>query len=614
MAEGFTSLSVVNWKKLRSSLHAGAVVGVMAWLSIAAQSAKAVISLDAGPDGQGEVINILLGADTFYNNGYFGQNSVVSNVEAGAIWNGHESLTQVDTYISDPSITGTQLGSFDYHATAVGMAIAGQGQLFYYQAGMAPLATLWSGSIATQFNSDGTFNDTTQSFIYAYEQSMQVGRPVTINFGGFTITENRTADVINSSWGFADPGGDAFEAVALDALAMRNSVTVVVAAGNSGPGPNTVGAPASAYNNIAVAALAVDNTPNPYTTVSTFSSRGPNDFVIPAAPGSNAAPTVIPGVRPVVDIAAPGEDLVLAYYGGLTGSNTNGVLTGGVDTTGGANDFYLTSAAGTSFAAPLVAGGAALLADYAHVNFGSDGLDPRVIKAVLLNSADKTPGWNNGQAVNGQGVIETTQALDWAVGAGRMNLTRAYQQFSAGTTDLPNMAGGHVHSIGWALGQVLQGTPTDYVIDDTMSAGQSFTATLTWYVHRTLTDAPDPNDDTVSDDRFDNLFLEIWKADGSGDPTKEIASSDTLYDNLQHLSFTLPEDGQYMIEVVWAGQQYDYTTEGPGPISEDFGLAWSNVEVPEPSAIAIITCVAAFCLLGGRFRRFSCSNALLRIP
>lgn len=595
------------------TLRRGAVACIMAWLGLCIQSAKAVISLDAGPNGEGVIINTLLGADTFYDNGYYGQNSVVANIEAGAIWNGHESLTQVSTYISDPTITGTQLGQFDYHATAVGMAIGGQGQFYYYQAGIAPLVNLWSGSIATQFNTDGSFNDTQQSFIYAYEQAMQVGRPVTYNFGnGVTFTVNRTADVVNSSWGFQDPGGDAFEAVAIDALAMANNVTVVVAAGNSGPASNTVGAPASAYNNIAVASLAADTTANPYTTVSTFSSRGPNDFVIPAPPGSNAAPTVIPGVRPAIDIAAPGEDLVLAFYGGLTGSNTNGILTGGVDVTGGANDYYLTDASGTSFAAPLVAGGAALLADYAHVNFGSDGLDPRVIKAVLMNSADKTPGWNNGQYLNSNGVIVTDQALDWAVGTGRMNLTRAYTQFSGGTTDLPNFAGGHVQAIGWALGQVAQGTPTNYIIDTPLTAGETFTATLDWYVHRTLTDAADPNDDTVSDDRFDNLFLEIWKADSNGDPTTEVAESDTLYDNVQHLSFSLPDDGQYLIEVVWAGQQYDYTDEGPGPITEEYGLAWSDLPVPEPTGMTAIICVAAFCLRRARSRRASCSNALPR--
>src|SRR5207237_1161234 len=154
----------------------------------------------------------------------------------------------------------------------------------------------------------------------------------------------------------------------------------------SGPDSNTVGAPASGYNKIAVASLAADTTANPYTQPSTFSSRGPNDFFNPVTGRTTH------GVRPVVDIAAPGEALALAYYGGATGSNT-----GGVDQSNGANNFYLIDASGTSFAAPIVAGGAALLADVAHVNFDAHGTDGRVIKAVLLNSADKTPGWDNGQ-------------------------------------------------------------------------------------------------------------------------------------------------------------------------------------------------------------------------
>ena len=54
---------------------------------------------------------------------------------------------------------------------------------------------------------------------------------------------------------------------------------------------------------------------------------------------------MIHNIRPAVDIVAPGEELALAYYGGATG--TNG---GGVDDTGGANNYYLTNAAGTSFA------------------------------------------------------------------------------------------------------------------------------------------------------------------------------------------------------------------------------------------------------------------------
>ena len=37
-----------------------------------------------------------------------------------------------------------------------------------------------------------------------------------------------------------------------------------------------------------------------------------------------------------------------------------------------------------------------------------------MIKAVLMNSADKLAGWDNGQAFNaGLGYVVTTQALDW---------------------------------------------------------------------------------------------------------------------------------------------------------------------------------------------------------
>jgi hypothetical protein len=265
--------------------------------------ARAVVSITAGPNGDGIIINTLLGADRFYNNGYFGQNSVVANIGSGAIWNGHETLTQIDTYIQDPSILGTQLGQFDFHATAVGMTIGGQGQFFYYQAGIAPLTKLWSGSIATQFHNDGSFEITDQSFIYAYTQSMLVGRDVTysLNGGGITFTVHRTADVINSSWGFDDPTGEAFEAKTIDALVLASGTTFVASAGNDGPGRGTVVAPAAGFNRLSVAALASDNTANPYTQTAGFSSRGPGEFLNPKTGRT------LHGMRATVDIAAPGD-------------------------------------------------------------------------------------------------------------------------------------------------------------------------------------------------------------------------------------------------------------------------------------------------------------------
>lgn len=541
-----------------------------------AAPAQAVISISAGPGGGGVVVNTLLGADRFYNAGYFGFSSVVSNVEAGSIWNGHETLSQVATYIHDPTIVGTQLGQFDYHATAVGMAIGGQGQFFYYQAGIAPLTQLWSASIGTQFNGDGSFNITDQSFIYAYKQSMQVGRDVNFNVGsGLTFTEHRVADVINSSWGFDEPTGSSFEARTIDALAYTNHTTVVISAGNSGPVGNTVGGPAAGYNKIAVGALAADTTANPYTAPSTFSSRGPNDFYNPQTN------TIVPHVRPAVDLAAPGEELALAYYGGTTGTNT-----GGVDQSAGANNFYLTNAAGTSFSAPIVAGGAALLVDYGRSNFDTHAIDGRVIKAVLLNSADKTAGWDNGQRYQPNTPhIVTTQGLDYATGAGRMNLSRAFDQFTAGTTNNASIAadGSHVKPIGWSFGSAGPGQPSNFIIDPPLTAGQTLTATLTWFVHRGFTDATPTADAIATDDRFDNLNLQIWEL-LNGLPTTEVAESACLYNNVQHLSFVLPDSAQYLIRVSWAGQQYDLTNLNssvhPGP--EDFALAWSNQSVPEP--------------------------------
>lgn len=574
----------------------GAAV-VVACAALTPLDALASVSITAGPGGNGVVINTLLGADRWYNAGYFGQNAVVSNVEAGAVWNGHETLTQVNTYIADPTITGTQLGQFDYHATAVGMAIAGQGQYYYYQAGIAPLTNLWSASIATAMNADGSFTTTNQSFLYGYKQSMQVGRDVNVTLApGIVITTHRVADVVNSSWGIAeDPLGATFEARTLDALVYANHTTFTASAGNSGPDVNTVGAPASGYNKIAVGALAADQSANPYTAPSTFSSRGPNDFV------NAATGAITPRVRPAVDIAAPGEELALAYYGGATGSNATGT-----DSTGGATNYYWTNAAGTSFSAPLVAGGAALLADYAHANAGyaAHGADGRVVKAVLLNSADKTSGWTNGQHPNDTGVIVTTQGLDYATGAGRMNLSRAYDVYTGGTADnpvaSPTLSGGTVHSIGWTYGHVNQGSPTDYGLAEPFTAGQTLTATLTWFVHATLDDSAGPDAAVANDTRFDNLFLQVWQL-VNGQPALEVASSESIYNNVQHLSFDVPSDGEYVLRVLWAGQQYDLETHAPGEVlGEDYALAWSNVLVPEPGGVGFVLITVAAALIRRR--------------
>lgn len=518
-------------------------------------------------------LNDLVGATTFYDAGYTGTRAVVANVEAGHIWPGHETLTHVTTQIdAGPPTINAQI---DQHATMVGSLIAGRpvqadsASVQDEQRGIAYGATLWSGAIATTMASNGSFTRSPASTLFPYNTVFATG------------IDRRTADVVNSSWGFTDGTGSSFTGMALDGLAYMNpGTTFVVAAGNSGPNANTVGGPASAYNNITVAALSAASG---YTAVASFSSRGPSTY---ADPVNGTLPNP---VRAAVDLSAPGETIKGAYYGGTTGSNT-----GGTDITGGADNIYIKSS-GTSFAAPIVAGAAALVVDAAYAQFPADtsSRDSRVVKAVLMNSADKTTGWNNGQADVG-GVITTTQSLDYATGAGALNLDRAFTQFLSGTTGVPGDGAGTVAHVGWDLGVVSEGTPSDYSIAYTLGGGTRFDATLVWNRERYL----DYSQQVAYDVGQDNLDLQVWSTD-NGIPTTLIAESISEYNNVEHLSFLLPDTDTYLLRVLWAGELFDLSQDVN---STSFALAWSSSAIPEASTLAAGALILAGALVP-RFRR-----------
>jgi len=91
----------------------------------------AIVSSNADPNSifDGVNINQLIGAETFYYNGYFGDRAIIANVEAGNVWNGHQTLSQVNTYINDPSIGSDPTAPgfpFDWHATMVGEVLVGR--------------------------------------------------------------------------------------------------------------------------------------------------------------------------------------------------------------------------------------------------------------------------------------------------------------------------------------------------------------------------------------------------------------------------------------------------------------------------------------------------------
>ena len=522
----------------------------------------------------------LVGADRFYNAGFTGTNAVMANIEAGYIWNQHETLTHVT---SIP--TSGAAGEFDRHATWVGMIMGGRlggANPGEYQRGMAPDAQLASGAVATSWPSNNSTYPryTTAFFLDYYGISLYGPYRAAFISGVPTTSGSRRADVVNSSWtGGGDVTGMDNLSGTLDALINENPRTLLtLAAGNSLTGaenPNKVGAPASGYNNMSVAALGPNGA---YDLPSFFSNSGPNDYYDPQNGTVSQA-------RQVIDIAAPGENFGSAYYGGQTGGNGPSVFGPANDPAGGPN-WYSRSIRGTSFSAPTVAGGAALLYDAAYALLGAtpDSRDSRVMKAVLMNSAAKTQGWNNGQVANpnGFGGVLTTRGLDNRVGAGRMDLNRAFDQLLSGTTDVLGTTQGsmgNVSKLGWDYGQVNEGTTNDYLITAPLSVGDTFTATLTWFRDRLMAGTT-----SYTDGSYDNLDLEMWSAVG-GVATNLISASNSRYNNTEHFTFAIPSAGQYMLRVRWTEEMFDFV----GDLNvEQYGLAWSTTSVPEPAAFLLL--------------------------
>lgn len=553
------------------------------------------------------VINQVDGASIFYNAGYYGEGQIIGNVEGGLIWDGQEvfdrtaldqdtgldlgpTVSLTSSIAVDP-VSAPDAGQLDFHATMVGNVLAGTGytgvtingvpQFSALGAGMDPEASLWSGAIATSYSSTdiGSFSISQDSFLTPYKAF----------FNGTMVNGVLTKPgVINSSWGSTDsPGtntgissGTDYDTMTIDALARQNpTVAFVAAAGNGGPssvaGAATVGSPGSGFNGITVGSLGPSTGSNAFMTPSSFTSSGPIDFYNPETGQT------LTGVRAGVDIAAPGEDFALAAYLGPTGSlqSDTSITDPSLPT-----DQYFVNEDGTSFAAPQVAGGIALLKNVAET--GPYGMnlttaeDSRVIKSVLMAGATATIGWNNGQTLQ-NGVIRTTQALDYSTGAGALNLTNAALIYVGGTQDVVGLAGGTVAPLGWDYGELnLHGTNT-YNFNQSFLANTQLTISLNWFVNQSF----DNTTNVATEESFANLNLHLYLMVG-GTP-ELVAESLSVYNNTQFLRLDLTQGGLYEMTVTYDDELYD-VTGNPAP-AEDYGLAWDAIAmVPEPSVISLL--------------------------
>jgi len=515
-------------------------------------------------------INELIGAHRFYDQGFIGNAAIVGNIESGHLDNGHEALNHVTEFFTGTGATGVEQS----HATWVSHALSGRlsGSTYpnnYHGFGVARGSETWSGDIATAINGDGTFSTSNASTASVYSTFLKNG------IGGQTV------DVFNSSWGFDEPTGFNITTVGVDGFLNDTGKVGVVSAGNSGTGANTVGGIGAGYNSITVGSLGADFDANPYDRVSGFSSRGPNDFF------DVLNDTTISGVRAAVDIVAPGQNMTLA-----NDQTTNG---------------YQSNRQGTSFSSPTVAGGTALMIDAGKTVYAGNSLaiDGRVIKANLLNGARKIAGWDNGQTVLANGTIQTTQSLDWASGAGALDLDQTYDQYInqangglAVTTDVAGTATGdlgNVGEVGWDYGFVGNDAGVNdsnlYFIDEQLLGGSSFTITLTWFVD--MISGADENFAGAGTDHFADLNLTVFEFDSltSRNRTRTVAQSVSMYNVVEHLFFDIDATGHYGFEVEYEDALWDF---GDDNFGEFYAVSWRGTAVnsiPEPNSLLFLVLV-----------------------
>ncbi len=359
-----------------------------------------------------------------------------------------------------------------------------------------------------------------------------------VNGAGFAL--NNGANLINMSLGYGNFNTSGLSKLALmsDYISSELRIPVVVSAGNNGntANPKPQG-PGDAYNVFSVGATQA----NTYNKIVGFSSYGP---------------TTDGRVKP--DISAPGQSI------------------------NSANDDWETQADflqfnGTSFAAPNTTGILAAQMEYGNTHGLS--IDPLILKATMLNSAEKindrnNAAWEPNASSSGGGLLTVTSPLDSQSGAGQVDGLKLYQQYSAG-----EFAPGVVPAVGWDLNTVIGNDSQDYYLG-TLPQNSTFAATLTWYRKVGWTDNGngiiDSPDTFAVTETLDDLQLRLYLN------SVEVARSVSNVDNLEHLSISNLDAGFYSLRVI---------RNSGGGNSEQYGLAWATA-VPEPGTIALVACVA----------------------
>ncbi len=498
---------------------------------------------------------------------------IVSHVD----YSGEGMLEPDSDFFAFNTVAGQRVWINDLHATAVAGVMVSNGLdsqgTQTGHVGIAPGATLdiakfWQSDL--QKNIDGA--------IQAMFDQLSAGADI-------MLIEDQSAD------GFAR--GDSRLTVAVDYFAYAHDRLVVIPAGNSGPDNPVFSIPADAFNGLTVGA-----TDETFSRVADFSNAGPTDDTA----GGRAKPDLLaPGAGMVVPFGGWEDDdgrdssAAVNYRGGAIPADVSQFKSPNI-TAQDDEDADWVTVSGTSFAGPMVAGAGALLHQWGRYH----GMDTsnETMRAVMVNSTDKLSGvlgmtrtitdrqdqdWLASEAYASMSI-----PLDDQMGAGQLNVSRAFRQYDAG-----EQGPGLVEAIGWDHHAALtEGQYVDYLLADPLSAGEFISATLAWdrqvlYQDNGITGVYEPLTDTLAGLPIDNLDLYLMVQDDTATEQAIWASISEL-DNLEHLFWQVPADGYYKLRVVFT----EDVTFFPGfEDRPDFTLAWW-AGVPEPGCGGILGLLA----------------------